>query len=119
MIVESAAIDSSFVPRPCSEVTTVELDGEAVLYDERTHTAHVLNGTAAVLWSCFDGSASLAEIIGDVADVYGAPAAMVEEDVVGLARRLGSQGLLDGVAGESDPAEDTPADAKADDCVDD
>lgn len=119
MTVTCEAIDLAFSPRHHPEVTTVELDDEAVLYDERTGVAHVLNGTAAVVWSCFDGSVSLGELVAELAEAYAVPAATIEEDVLSLARRLGGQGLLDGVTGEArDPDQPVTETQEADDCAD-
>ena len=118
MTVTADAIDLAFSPRHHPEVTTVELDDEAVLYDERTGMAHVLNGTAAVVWSCFDGSVSLGELVGELAEAYAVPAPTIEEDVLSLARRLGAQGLLDGVTGEAPEPEQAATVQQEDDCVD-
>ena len=41
-----------FVPRTAPDVAAVELDGEAVLYDEDRKTVHLLSPTATVLWNC-------------------------------------------------------------------
>lgn len=94
-------IDESFVPRARSGVAGVELDGETVLLDDDTGAMHTLNPTATVLWDCFDGSGTLAEIAADVADAYSTDQSIVVGDMLELARALGRQGLLDGV--EADP----------------
>jgi hypothetical protein len=91
------AIDASFVPQPAAGVHTVELDGEAVLYDERRSRLHVLNPIATLVWSCFDGVSSLDAVIADLAAVFEVDATVVGADVLRLACSLGGEGLLAGV----------------------
>jgi hypothetical protein len=99
-------IDETFLPRAAAHVASVELDGEAVLYDEDRETVHLLSPTATVLWNCFDGSGTIGEIAADVADAYGADVAAVREDIVRVARDLGRQNLLDGVIPDPEPEGD-------------
>jgi hypothetical protein len=75
-------------------VYTVEVDGEAVLLDERTGRLHLLNATGALVWACFDGASSLGEIVSDLSDGLGAPRDVVLADVMSIARHLGDEGLL-------------------------
>jgi hypothetical protein len=91
------AIDSAFRPLPSADVVATELDGESVLYDLATGHTHLLNPTAALLWSCFDGDSSLDDLALDVAEVYGQDLARVRESIVDVARELGRLGALDGV----------------------
>jgi hypothetical protein len=98
--VSAAAIEGSFRPRARGGLASVELDGETVLYDEDTGRTHVLNPTASLLWKIFDGEASLDELADDVADVFGEDVETVRPQLVELARDLGQQGLLVGVAAE-------------------
>lgn len=91
-------IDGSFVPRRRGAVAIVELDGEAVLFDEATGTTHLLDQVATVVWKCFDGSGSVDELVEDLAAAFGAPRDVVAGDVLELARQAGGNGLLEGVA---------------------
>lgn len=96
-------IGEGFAPHVRASVAGVELDGETVLLDDESGAMHTLNPTATVVWSCFDGSGTVAEIAADVADAYGADPTTVTSDVLELARALGRQGLLVGVAPDPDP----------------
>lgn len=96
-------IDDSFVPRARAGVASVVLDGEAVLLDEDTSAMHTLNPTATLVWDCFDGTGSIAEIVDDLVEAYPMDRAVVARDVLDLARQLGRQGLLEGVAPEVPP----------------
>lgn len=98
----STDIGLAFVARPRDSVAAAELDGEAVLFDEGTGRLHTLDPIATVVWACLDGTATLRDIAGELAEAFGAERAVVESDVLRLVRQLGDQGVLEGVA--ADPA---------------
>ena len=58
---------------------------------------HVLNPTAAIVWQCLDGTGSVGEIVGDIADVFERDHDEVRDAVLEVVRRFGRQGLLEGV----------------------
>ena len=98
------AIDDFFIPAARSNVTSVDLEGEGLLYDEERGTWHLLNPTAMVIWRICDGSGSVEELAVDLADAYGADPQTVREGTLEAVRQLGREGLLYGVAGdEPDP----------------
>jgi peroxiredoxin len=103
-MIEPDEIDRSFVPRPRADVAFVELDGEAVIAatagDDGRLLTHWLNPIGTIVWQCFDGVASLDELIADLADAFGADPDVVANDVVELSRALGRTGLLDGVTAQ-------------------
>jgi hypothetical protein len=112
-------IGPSFAPRAADHVAAVELDGEAVLYDEQRQTVHLLSPSATVLWNCFDGTGTIDEIATDIAEVFAADVAAIRDDALGVARGLGRQNLLDGVIPdpEVEPAEfGQDPELVADDC---
>jgi len=98
MRVDQIGID--FVAHPRREVVTVEIDGDAVVYDELQETAHLLNPTGAIVWKLLDGETRLDELSADLAEVFGAGVDEVLADVVLLVQELGQRGLLEHVAGE-------------------
>jgi hypothetical protein len=69
-----------------------------VLVDAESGTVNVLNDVAALVWQCFDGDASLAELVVDLAEGFEAPAGVVRDDVVAMTKAAGRAGLLEGVA---------------------
>lgn len=91
-------IDLDTAPRPHGALALVEVDGETVVYDETTGALHLLDGVATIIWRCLDGR-TLREAAGELSVAFGAKRELVERDVLALARRLGAQGLLDGVDG--------------------
>lgn len=48
------------------DIIVTEADGETLVYDLRTHQAHVLDATATRLWRLCDGSRDLATLADDV-----------------------------------------------------
>jgi PqqD family protein of HPr-rel-A system len=74
-------------PRIRDDLTVVELDGEAVIYDEVNGDFHRLNPTATLVFSLLDGSVTLEELARDLAKAY----AMKDEDVIAQVRELASQ----------------------------
>ena len=100
-------------PRRRPGVAHVELDGEVVLLQDGG--VHLLNPVAGLLWSCFDGEGTLAEIAEDAADAFGAPLEAVQADVLHLAADLLARGLVvdeehDEAAAQAQPAEAPAAD---------
>jgi hypothetical protein len=68
-----------------------------VLVDSESGLIHALNSVAALVWQCFDGESSLAELVVDLADGFKASPDMVRQDVLTMARSAARSGLLDGV----------------------
>jgi thiol-disulfide isomerase/thioredoxin len=99
-------------PRLRTGVGSAFLDDEGVLLDPATGASHLLDAPAALVVRFLDGSARLAEIAFDIADVLGVDRERVEGDVLGLARTLGSQGLLEGVARDPRAARPQPSNAE-------
>ena len=88
-------IDGSFVPQASGTVATVELDGEAVLYDDSSGRLHHLNTTASLVWECCDGTVSLDTIAENLAAVFGIDTDVVRSDVLDVVRAFVGQGLLE------------------------
>lgn len=99
-------IDGSFVPRLRPQVVSVEIEGGSVIFLEGTASVHRFDRLAAIVLSCFDGSATLDERIADLRDLFGADPDVVRSDVLELTRRIERAGLLEGVA-ESLPSPGT------------
>ena len=81
-------------PRIREDLTTVELDGEIVIYDERTDEIHHLNPTASVVFSLCDGRSTVREMARDIAQAFGAEADQVEREVRALLREFRKAELL-------------------------
>ena len=99
-------------PKARDDLTVVELDGEAVIYDEATTELHHLNPTATIVFRLCDGASTMHQMSVDIADAFGVPVEEVEPQVRGLIRRFRKVGLLEGAQRSgyaSDRTERTPA----------
>ena len=85
-------------PAPVPSVATVELDGEAVLFDESSGSLHLLDPVATVIWSRLDGSATLEELATELSTTFAADRSRVRDDLISFVRELDRQHLLEGVA---------------------
>jgi PqqD family protein of HPr-rel-A system len=82
-------------PKVRDDITVVEIDGEAVIYDERSGDLHHLNPTATIVFGLCDGTATVKEFSSDIADAFEAPVGDVERQVRALIRSLRNEGLLE------------------------
>lgn len=92
---QSRPVNASFVPIIRPTVASVQLDGETVLLDEATGALCLLDPVATVVWSCFDGWSTVKHLAIDLAVEFGADPDQVLTDVIGLARRLARNGMLE------------------------
>lgn len=82
-------------PKVRSGLTVVELDGEAVVYDEETLDLHHLNPTATIVFGLCDGTETIPEMAGDISDAFGVPLDEVEPQIRGLLRQFRKAKLLE------------------------
>jgi PqqD family protein of HPr-rel-A system len=85
-------------PRVRKDLTVVELDGEAVVYDERTGDMHHLNPTATLVFGLCDGTATGRELAQDLAGAYGQPVDEVVQQVQVLLRQFRKAKLVETTA---------------------
>jgi hypothetical protein len=81
-------IDPAWVPRRSPHVHTAVLDGEAVLYDDRSHATLRLNTSGTAIWEAIDGRSSVEEIVALLAARHAASAADISPDVGSVLERL-------------------------------
>jgi hypothetical protein len=82
-------------PKVRSDFTVVELEGEAVIYDDQTRQVHYLNRTATIVFNLCDGNSTVKELSGDIADAFSLPPEEVERQVRTLIRSFREAGFLD------------------------
>jgi Coenzyme PQQ synthesis protein D (PqqD) len=75
-------------------VCGVEIDGELVLLDTSNGALHLLNRTAAAVWSELDGERDVGMIVAELSRVAGVDRDRVREDVIELLDQLRSCDLL-------------------------
>jgi PqqD family protein of HPr-rel-A system len=82
-------------PKTREDLAVVELDGEAVIYDEESSNLHHLNSTATLIFDLCDGTATIKEFAAEIADAYGQPREEVERQVRAVIRQFRTAGLLE------------------------
>jgi PqqD family protein of HPr-rel-A system len=83
-------------PRVRQDVTVTELDGEAVIYDERSGDLHHLNVPATLVLGMCDGHATVDEMSAAIADAFQRPTGEVTAQVMSLLEEFRGAGILDG-----------------------
>ena len=73
-----------------------QVDDEWVVFDPTSNDLHVLNLSAALIWSHLTGESSEEEIVSAVCEAYGIEAQQAEADVREALERFRGAGLLAG-----------------------
>ena len=81
-------------PQVRNDLTVVELDGEAVIYDEQGGDLHHLNPTATIVFRLCDGMSTMQEMAEDISLAFGVPTEEVEPQIRSLVRRFRRSDLL-------------------------
>ena len=81
-------------PARRDDIVIHELDGEAVLYDERSGAVHRFNETALTVWKACDGSRRVSEISRGLAQRYALGSGEARSEVEKVIRELRAKGLL-------------------------
>ncbi len=76
-------------------MAVVELDGEAVIYDQRHNEFHHLNPAATLIYRLCDGTATVKELAANVAAAVHRPTGEVERELRALLRELRNAQLLE------------------------
>jgi Coenzyme PQQ synthesis protein D (PqqD) len=88
----TGALDS---PTARPDLLLRRVGSEWVLYDTAKERAHVLNLTAAIVWTYCDGSYDRATIADAIAgEVPGLDATRIRHDIDDVLRRFADEGLL-------------------------
>jgi PqqD family protein of HPr-rel-A system len=82
-------------PRSRTDLTVIELDGEAVIYDDRNEQLHHLNPTATLVFKLCDGTATMKQTATELASAFSAPPDVIEQQVRKQIGRLRRYGLLE------------------------
>jgi len=85
-------------PKTRPDLTVVELDGEAIVYDDESRKIHHLNPTATIVFNLCDGSATISELSGEIAGAFKLVPDDVERQVRGLLRQFRKERFLEGSA---------------------
>ena len=86
---------SSIKPRSRSDVITRDVRNQRVLYDNVSHSSHVLNETAEFIWNLCNGEHSVLELAAEVRAYFDVPADVdLETDIKITLKSLEKKGLL-------------------------
>lgn len=81
-------------PKIRDDLTIVELDGEAVVFDELSCDLHYLNPTATLVFRLCDGTGTVDELATDIAAAYRADEEQIRRDVDAVVQDFRRSGLL-------------------------
>lgn len=82
-------------PQRRADVEAVDVDGELVLWDPVGRTVHRLDPVGSLLWPFLDGTATIAELASDAANVWSVPYEAAAGAITALVGQLGSAHLLE------------------------
>ena len=74
-------LEGGFRPVRRAGLSTVELDGEAVIFDEARQVVHALNLTGTLVWQVADGTSTLDELVAWLSDSFDLPFDLVHSQV--------------------------------------
>lgn len=81
-------------PTARADLTIIELDGEAVVYDDTTGELHHLNPSASIVMSLCDGTLTVADMADAISDALAVPVDDLAVHVRGAVERLSEAGLI-------------------------
>ncbi|MGH2784267.1 MAG: PqqD family protein [Actinomycetota bacterium] len=81
-------------PTTREDLTSIELDGEIVVYDEVTGALHHLNPSASIVMSLCDGTLSIEDMALAISEVVDVPVADLIVQVRSAIERLAEAGLI-------------------------
>jgi hypothetical protein len=82
-------------PKVRADLAVVEVEGEAIIYDDGGKKLHHLNPTATIVFGLCDGRSTIPELSSDIAEAFGLPAPDVERQVRALLREFRRQEFLE------------------------
>jgi PqqD family protein of HPr-rel-A system len=83
-------------PRARTDLTFVQIEDEAILYDPESVRLHHLNPSAALIFQLCDGSGTVEELARDIADELGLPQDDIIKQVQQVVGHFEHSGILDG-----------------------
>jgi len=90
---EPESVDGSFRPQRDPTVRMVSIDDEVILV-ESNGRLHVLNATASLLWECFDGTVTIAELADEIATEMDVARQDVLSDTLRAAQHFVDRGIV-------------------------
>jgi hypothetical protein len=82
------------IPARADDAVTLDLHGEALVYQLRTGELHHLDQIGALVWQILDEHTTVDELTSDLAAAFDADESVIRRDVEGLLDRLSQAFLL-------------------------
>jgi hypothetical protein len=92
--VEASWPEADSVPVRREGASAVELDDNIAVYDDVGQLMILLNSSAGAVWNLCDGSTTVHEMVGELAEAYPDDAAVIGDDVRETLRKLAEMGLV-------------------------
>jgi PqqD family protein of HPr-rel-A system len=83
-------------PKARADLTFVQVEDEAILYDPESVRLHHLNPSAALIFQLCDGSGTVKELARDIAEELGLPPDDILQQVQQVIGHFEHSGILDG-----------------------
>ena len=99
----SPSITETSVPARSADTFVVELEGEAVVLDERANRLHLLNRTATLVWNCLDGEVDIAGLAREISEVLELPFEQGLAETLSVVTDLAAEGLIEGFPAPEEP----------------
>ena len=81
-------------PKARADLTFVQIEDEAILYDPENVQLHHLNPSAALIFQLCDGSGTVKELARDIAEELGLPQDDIHRQVKQIVRHFRHSGIL-------------------------
>jgi Coenzyme PQQ synthesis protein D (PqqD) len=101
-------------PRVRPSIDVIDVGDETLTYDPERNEVTFLSGTAAMVLQLCDGTATIEQTAGELAEAYAEAVEVVEPDVRSAVEEFARQGLLEGVDGEFEGGSVPPPDIARD-----
>jgi PqqD family protein of HPr-rel-A system len=82
-------------PKRRDDLAIVELDGEAVIYDETSGKLHHLNPSATIVFSLCDGSGTVKDLAAEISAALDLQPSEVERQIRSVLKEFRAEGLLE------------------------
>jgi hypothetical protein len=91
----NAGLDLATVARRRDDLAIETFDDAVLIWDEAARRLHHLDLLAAIVWEELDGRRDLRAVSEDLSRDFPTSSDQIADDVLGLARNLHDEGLLD------------------------
>jgi len=88
-------IDTTYIPKPRTDITLQDIDGESLILDNNNEVIHQLNDTATFIWQQCNSLNSVSDISSLVVEHYLVSEENAKNDVLTVISNFKGLNLLD------------------------